>query len=145
MTRFRKFAPHLLSGGQKQRVAIAGALAMQTHCLVLDEPTAMLDPQGREEVMTTVRQLHQERGMTIVHITHFMEEAVDADRIVVMDQGRLVAQGKPREIFAQADRMKDLGLDVPLAAELASQLRKKGVPLPQSILTDEELVAALTQ
>ena len=95
--------------------------------------------------MTTVRQLHQERGMTIVHITHFMEEAVDADRIVVMDQGRLVAQGKPREIFAQADRMKDLGLDVPLAAELASQLRKKGVPLPQSILTDEELVAALTQ
>lgn len=143
MTHFRKFAPHLLSGGQKQRVAIAGALAMQTRCLVLDEPTAMLDPEGREEVMATVHRLHEERGMTIVHITHFMEEAAKADRVIVMDKGRLVKEGTPREIFAQVDKMKKLGLDVPLATEVAAYLRSHGIKLPEAILTDEELVKAL--
>lgn len=104
MEKYKSFAPHLLSGGQKQRIAIAGALAMRTRCLVLDEPTAMLDPQGREEVLNTVRRLHDEQGITIVYITHFMEEAVAADRIVVMDQGRIQAEGTPRELFARWKR-----------------------------------------
>ena len=143
MTHYRKFAPHLLSGGQKQRVAIAGALAMKTKCLVLDEPTAMLDPQGRAEVMETIERLHKERGITIVHITHFMEEAVAADRVLVMDHGHVVMDGTPRAVFAQTEKLKGLGLDVPLAAELGLELRRDGLPLPQDILTDEELIGAV--
>ena len=129
MTHYRKFAPHLLSGGQKQRVAIAGALAMKTRCLVLDEPTAMLDPQGRAEVMETVCRLHEQQGITIVLITHFMEEAAD--------------DGTPREIFRKAAALKALGLDVPLATELGLELRASGLDVPQDILTDDELTSAL--
>lgn len=143
MEDFRKFAPHLLSGGQKQRVAIAGALAMDTKCLILDEATAMLDPQGRREVMETVERLHRERGLTLLCITHFMDEAARADRVLVMEHGHLVQQGTPAEIFADAPRLHKLGLAVPLAVELAWQLRQAGMKLPQDILTDDDLVAAL--
>lgn len=130
MEKYRKFAPHLLSGGQKQRIAIAGALAMHTHCLVLDEPTAMLDPVGRAEVLAVVKRLHEEQGITIIYITHFMEEAAAADRVLVMDQGHIAVQGTPREIFTDVSGMKKRGLEVPLAAELAWRLRQQGVRLP---------------
>ena len=143
MTHYRKFAPHLLSGGQKQRVAIAGALAMKTCCLVLDEPTAMLDPQGRAEVMETVCRLHEQQGITIVLITHFMEEAALAERVVVMADGRVADDGTPREIFRKAAALKALGLDVPLATELGLELRTSGLDVPQDILTDDELTSAL--
>ncbi|MDU2095340.1 MAG: energy-coupling factor transporter ATPase [Negativicoccus succinicivorans] len=145
MTAYRKHAPHMLSGGQKQRVAIAGVLAMQPECIVLDEPTAMLDPRGREEVMQTVQALHDKRGMTVVYITHFMEEAAQADRILVMIQGELVMDGTPREVFADVDRLKELGLDVPVASEVAHDLRAAGIPLRDDIITDEELGEALCQ
>ena len=145
MESYAQAAPHLLSGGQKQRIAIAGAIAMQTHCLVLDEPTAMLDPRGRAEVLSAVEKLHDERGMTIVYITHFMEEAIAADRIVLMDAGRIVMDGTPREIFAQPERVRALGLDVPLATDLAERLRHGGRDLPQDILTDEELLHCLSR
>ncbi|MDU5530206.1 energy-coupling factor transporter ATPase [Negativicoccus succinicivorans] len=145
MTAYRKHAPHMLSGGQKQRVAIAGVLAMQPECIVLDEPTAMLDPRGREEVMSTVCALHDKRGMTVVYITHFMEEVAQADRILVMIQGELVMDGTPREVFADVDRLKKLGLDVPVAAEVAHDLRAAGIPLREHIITDEELGEALCQ
>ena len=145
MTAYRKHAPHMLSGGQKQRVAIAGVLAMQPECIVLDEPTAMLDPRGREEVMQTVQALHDKRGMTVVYITHFMEEAAQADRILVMIQGELVMDGTPREVFADVDRLKELGLDVPVASEVAHDLRAAGIPLREDIITDEELGEALCQ
>ena len=144
MQHYRSCAPHLLSGGQKQRVAIAGALAMQTKCLVLDEPTAMLDPQGRADILACVKKLHEERGLSIVYITHFMGEAASADRIVVMDQGHIVTQGTPHEIFSQTAAMRKLGLEVPVAAELAAELRQHGVHLPASIITAEELAAALS-
>lgn len=143
MEHYRKAAPHLLSGGQKQRVAIAGALAMQTRCLVLDEPTAMLDPVGRQEVLGTVQRLNRERGITVVYITHFMEEAAAADRVVVMERGRLEAEGTPREIFRDVAGMKARGLAVPLAVELAAFLRGRGLSLPADILTDKDLVRAL--
>ena len=143
MERYRTAAPHLLSGGQKQRVAIAGALAMKTRCLVLDEPTAMLDPMGRREVLETVERLHREAGITIVYITHFMEEAAAADRVVVMEEGRIAAAGTPREVFQDVGGMKARGLGVPLAVELAAYLREAGVSLPADLLTDEELVSAL--
>ena len=145
MARFRKRAPHLLSGGQKQRVAIAGALAMETDCLVLDEPTAMLDPQGRKEVLEVVKRLHREKGLTVILITHFMEEAMAAQRVLVMDQGRAVMEGNPREIFVRTKELKALGLEAPMAGELAERLRKAGIPLPQEpgILTAEELLASL--
>ncbi|ETI86328.1 MAG: energy-coupling factor transporter ATPase [Negativicoccus succinicivorans] len=145
MTAYRKHAPHMLSGGQKQRVAIAGVLAMQPECIVLDEPTAMLDPRGREEVMHTVQALHDKRGMTVVYITHFMEEAAQADRILVMIKGELVMDGTPREVFADVDRLKELGLDVPVASEVAHDLRAAGIPLREDIITDEELGEALCQ
>ncbi len=136
-------ASHLLSGGQKQRIAIAGALAMRTRCLVLDEPTAMLDPLGRLEVLETVERLHQEQGITIIYITHFMEEAAKADRVIVMEKGSIHADGSPREIFQDVRAMKERGLAVPLAVEVASLLRKAGASLFADILTDEELVSAL--
>lgn len=145
MEAYAHAAPHLLSGGQKQRIAIAGAIAMQTHCLVLDEPTAMLDPRGRAEVLAAVKKLHDEHGMTIVYITHFMEEAIAAERIVLMDDGHIVMDGTPRSIFSQAERVRALGLDIPLAADLAQRLRQGGYDLPQDILTDEELVQCLSR
>ena len=143
MTKFRSFAPHLLSGGQKQRIAIAGALAMQTECLVFDEATAMLDPEGRAEILAVVKQLHKEQHKTIVYITHFMEEAAAADRIIVLDHGHLAMDGTPREVFAQADELQKLGLDVPLSVELGARLRADGIDLPQAIVTEEDLVQAL--
>ena len=145
MKSYAQAAPHLLSGGQKQRIAIAGAIAMQTRCLVLDEPTAMLDPRGRADVLSAVKMLHEDRGMTIVYITHFMEEAIAADRIVLMDAGKIVMDGTPHEIFAQPERVRALGLDVPLAADLAERLRSRGRDLPQDILTDEELLQCLSR
>lgn len=145
MNTYRKFAPHLLSGGQKQRVAIAGALAMQTHCLVLDEPTAMLDPSGRQEVLASVKKLHADLGITIIYITHFMEEAVAADRVIVMERGKICDEGTPRQIFTQVAKMEKMGLDVPLAAKVAARLRSAGIKLPAGILTDEELAVALCQ
>lgn len=143
MWEFRSHAPHKLSGGQKQRVAIAGVLAMQPRCLVLDEPTAMLDPQGRREVMDTVRRLNREQGMTVVLITHYMEEAARADRVVVMDNGHIVTDGTPREVFQDVARMRALQLDVPQPTELCWQLRQQGVALPPDILTVDECVEAL--
>ena len=145
MERYAQAAPHLLSGGQKQRIAIAGAIAMQTHALVLDAPTAMLDPRGRSEVLSAVEKLHDEQGMTIVYITHFMEEAIAADRIVLMEAGQVVMDGTPREIFSQSERVRALGLDVPLAADLAARLRRGGRELPQDIVTDEELLHCLSR
>ncbi len=143
MTKYKKHAPHLLSGGQKQRIAIAGILAMNPECIILDEPTAMLDPTGRSEVMKTVRKLNKEQNKTIVHITHYMEEAVEADRIVVMEEGQIVMEGTPRQVFSQVDKMKELGLDVPQVTELAHELKKEGIDIPEDILTVEELVRAL--
>jgi energy-coupling factor transport system ATP-binding protein len=143
MSAYRKQAPHLLSGGQKQRVAIAGILAMKPNVMVLDEPTAMLDPAGRAEVMQTVLKLNQEENLTIILITHFMEEAILADRVVVMEEGSIVMDGKPREVFAQVERIKALGLDVPPMMELRNQLNQAGVQLPADILTVEEMVVAL--
>lgn len=143
MSEYVKHAPHLLSGGQKQRIAIAGVLAMNPECIILDEPTAMLDPIGRKEVMNTVKKLNREENKTIVHITHYMEEAVDADRIVVMEEGSIIMDGTPREIFSKVDVMKKIGLDVPQVTELAYELRREGIDVPADILTIEELVAVL--
>ena len=142
MADYKKFAPSKLSGGQKQRIAIAGVIAMQTKIIVLDEPTAMLDPQGRREVLELVKRLHAQ-GKTIIYITHFMEEAANAQRVFVMESGRIIRDGTPREIFTDVKEMKRLGLDVPVAAELAARLRRKGFKLPQKILTPEELADAL--
>lgn len=143
MTDYKKHAPHLLSGGQKQRVAIAGILAMNPDCIIFDEPTAMLDPNGRLEVMETIRKLNKIEGKTIVLITHYMDEAVKADRILVMSQGELVLEGTPREIFRQVDKVKELGLDVPQVTELAYELRKEGIDIRDDVLNVEELVAVL--
>ena len=143
MEKFKNFAPHLLSGGQKQRVAIAGALAMKSRCLILDEPTAMLDPKGRLEVMDTIKKLHKESGITVILITHFMEEAVAADKMIIMKNGQLAAMGKPRELFARVEYMKELGLAVPLVSEVGYKLRQQGAAIPADIMTDDELAAAL--
>ena len=143
MTSYRKQAPSMLSGGQKQRVAIAGVLAMKPDCIVLDEPTAMLDPKGRKEVMDTIHELNKTEGITIVLITHFMEEAVTADHILVIDKGVLKMEGTPREIFSQADKVTEIGLDVPVPADLARRLRKKGLAVSEKCMTDEELGEAL--
>ncbi|MDD3114263.1 MAG: energy-coupling factor transporter ATPase [Anaerovibrio sp.] len=145
MEEFRHFAPHLLSGGQKQRVAIAGALAMDTECLVLDEPTAMLDPVGRQEVMDTVSKLNREKQITVINITHFMEEAALSDRVLVMKQGRILREGTPEEIFQDIRGMKELGLDVPVAAELAYRLEQRGIKLGKAIINREALVKELCQ
>lgn len=144
MTIYAKHGPHLLSGGQKQRIAIAGILAMQSHCIVLDEPTAMLDPIGRSEVMETIHQLNAE-GFTVIIITHFMEEAVQAGRVVVVNHGEVKMDGTPRDVFKHVEELKKMGLDVPAAAEIAYKLRKKGIPLPDDIITKEELGDALCQ
>ncbi|ADO77784.1 energy-coupling factor transporter ATPase [Halanaerobium praevalens] len=142
MAGFQKFAPHKLSGGQKQRVAIAGVIAMEPDCIVLDEPTAMLDPQGRKEVMETVQYLNKEKGITVVHITHFMEEAVEADKVVVMNQGEILRQGSPKSIFRLVKQLKDVNLDIPVAVEVAQLLREEGIKVPD-ILSIDELVEAL--
>lgn len=141
----RKFAPHLLSGGQKQLIAIAGVLAMRTDYLVLDEPTAMLDPSGRQAVMEAVHAIHEKYGITIILITHFMDEAVDADRIIVMHKGKVAADGSPAEIFKNAAKVKKMGLDLPLAAEFAAKLRQKKVPLSENIYRDVELIRELNK
>ncbi len=143
MYEFRKREPHRLSGGQKQRVAIAGVIAMNTKCIVMDEPTAMLDPQGRKEVMDTVMKLNREFGITVILITHYMDEAVKADRVIVMDGGRTAMDGTPKEVFRNVERMKKLGLDVPQATELAYRLRKKGFKLPEDILDEDECAEAI--
>ncbi|MDO4491965.1 MAG: energy-coupling factor transporter ATPase [Lachnospiraceae bacterium] len=143
MAAYRKHSPNRLSGGQKQRVAIAGVMAMHPKCIILDEPTAMLDPNGRKEVLEAVKELNRQEGITVILITHYMEEVVDADRVFVMDDGNLVLQGTPREIFSQVDTLKQLRLDVPQVTLLAHELGKKGVPGMEGILTIEELVEAL--
>ena len=143
MTAYRKASPNHLSGGQKQRVAIAGVMAMKPRCIILDEPTAMLDPNGRKEVIRTVHELNKAEGITVILITHYMEETVDADRILVIDDGHVRMEGKPREIFSQVELLKSLKLDVPQVTELAYELKKEGLDLPDGILTIRELVDAL--
>ena len=142
---YRRHDAHRLSGGQKQRVAIAGMLALEPECLVLDEPTAMLDPQGREEVISTILRLNKEQGMTILLITHHMNEAALADRVVVIDEGKLLLDGTPREVFSHVDKLKSVGLDVPQPTELIHKLRLAGVNLPDDILSEDECVAALKE
>ena len=141
---YKDKAPHLLSGGQKQRIAIAGAVAMEPECIVFDEPTAMLDPRGRREVLGIARDLNS-KGMTVVFITHFMEEAACADKVIVLDGGEVKLEGTPREVFAREDELVALSLGVPAAVQLASQLRKRGIDLPDSIINEEELVRAITE
>ena len=143
MDGFQKDTPSKLSGGQKQRIAIAGILAMKPQCIVLDEPTAMLDPQGRQDVMETIHKLNKENGITIILITHYMDEAVSADKVYVIDDGKMVMQGTPREIFSQVEKMKYYGLDVPQVTETAYNLRKMGIDIPQDILTVDEMVGAI--
>ncbi|NLY08351.1 MAG: energy-coupling factor transporter ATPase [Tissierellia bacterium] len=143
MEDYAMHVPHLLSGGQKQRVAIAGILAMNPDCIILDEPTAMLDPVGRKEVMETINRLHKEQNKTIVIITHYMDEAVQAERVVVLEDGKMLNDGTPKEVFSQVERMKAYGLDVPQVTELVYRLRKRGYDLPGDILTVKELVDAL--
>ncbi|ELC8425785.1 energy-coupling factor transporter ATPase [Clostridium perfringens] len=145
MYEYRKHAPHLLSGGQKQRIAIAGILAMRPKCIVLDEPTAMLDPSGRNEVMKTIKEVNKKFGITIILITHYMDEAAQADRIIVMDKGEKVMEGVPREIFSQVEKIKLIGLDVPQVTELAYELQKEGVDISTEILNIDEMVNALCQ
>ena len=139
----REKAPHKLSGGQKQRVAIAGVIAMRPDCLVLDESTAMLDPRGREKVMETIRHLNRDYGITVVSITHYMDEAAQADRVVVMSEGRVVMEGTPRQVFSQVDELHRLRLDVPQVTELCCRLAEAGVDIPTDIINEEECAAAL--
>lgn len=143
MTEYAKHAPHLLSGGQKQRVAIAGVLALEPDCIVLDEPTAMLDPRGRIEIVNTVKRLNREKNITVVYITHYMEEAMQADRIIAMEHGVIKMQGKPEEIFTKVKELHALGLETPLAAQAASDLRQKGIKLADGIISNEELTEEL--
>lgn len=143
MTAYRLKSPNKLSGGQKQRVAIAGVMAMKPQCIILDEPTAMLDPNGRKEVIRTVKELNRREGITVLLITHYMEEVVAADRVIVMDAGKIVMDGTPKEIFSQVERLKAYRLDVPQVTELAYELKEKGVDLPEGILTREELMRHL--
>lgn len=143
MYEYRENAPYKLSGGQKQRVAIAGIIAMEPDCIVLDEPTAMLDPRGRDEVMETIHKLNREKGITIILITHYMDEAVQAGRVIVMDEGNILTEGTPREVFSQVELLKQHHLDVPQATELAYRLRAYGCGIPDGILNEEECVGAL--
>lgn len=143
MYSFRKASPNKLSGGQKQRVAIAGIVAMKPKCIILDEPTAMLDPSGRKEVISVLHELNKKENVTIILITHYMEEVIDADRVFVMDAGKIMMEGTPRQIFSNVEHLKELRLDVPQVTELAYELKKAGVPLPDGILTKEEFTLAL--
>lgn len=143
MTEYAKHAPHLLSGGQKQRVAIAGVLALEPDCIVLDEPTAMLDPRGRIEIVNTVKKLNREKNITVVYITHYMEEAMQADRIIAMEHGVIKMQGKPEEIFTKVKELHALGLETLLAAQAAFDLRQKGIKLADGIISNEELTEEL--
>jgi len=143
MYEYRQHSPSQLSGGQKQRIAIAGIIAMQPECIILDEPTAMLDPQGRKEVMATIRKMNREQGITIVLITHYMDEAAQCDRIVVMDKGSVVLDDTPRTVFSHVEQVKEIGLDVPQVTELAWELRRAGCDIPQEIITEEECVEAI--
>lgn len=143
MLKYRHHSPNKLSGGQKQRVAIAGVMAMHPKCIVLDEPTAMLDPNGRKSVIRTAQKLNREEGITVILITHYMEEVIEANHVFVMDAGKVVMQGSPREIFSRVEKLKALRLDVPQATLLAYELQKRGIPLPDGILTNEELVEEL--
>ena len=143
MYEYRNASPNKLSGGQKQRIAIAGIVAMKPKCIVLDEPTAMLDPHGRKDVINVLHELNRREGVTIILITHYMDEVIDADKVFVMYDGKLVMQGKPREIFSQVDRLKELRLDVPQVTELAYELKKSGLDMPDGILTHEEFRDAL--
>ena len=145
MTAFRRHAPHMLSGGQKQRIAIAGVLAMQPDILVLDEPTAMLDPSGRAEILSTIKKLNQSLGMTVVLITHYMDEAVQADRVVVIDQGEIKMQGTPKQIFPQVQELKKLGLDTPQATELIYRLRRQGIDLDPAVLDADACIGAIME
>lgn len=145
MTKYRNHSPNKLSGGQKQRVAIAGVVAMEPKCIVFDEPTAMLDPNGRKEVIATAHDLNKKKGVTILLITHYMEEVVDADYVYVMEKGNIIMEGTPREIFSRVDELKEHRLDVPQATLVAEELRKKGVKIPAGILTREELVDAIVK
>ncbi|NMB30094.1 MAG: energy-coupling factor transporter ATPase [Clostridiales bacterium] len=143
MYEYREHAPHQLSGGQKQRIAVAGVIAMRPKCIVLDEPTAMLDPRGRKEVINTVRQLNEKFGITIVLITHYMDEAARADRVVVMDKGQIILDDVPKKVFSQVELLKSVGLDVPQVSELIFELSKEGIELPTDIITEQECVDAL--
>ncbi len=143
MYEYRTHSPNRLSGGQKQRVAIAGIMAMKPKCIVLDEPTAMLDPNGRREVIRTVRELNRREGVTVLLITHYMEEVIHADRVIVMDDGKVVMQGTPREIFSQVEKLKEYRMDVPQITELAHELKKAGMPIPDGILSVEEFTEAV--
>ena len=143
MLEYRYYSPNKLSGGQKQRVAIAGIMAMQPDCIVLDEPTAMLDPSGRKEVLRTVRQLNKEKEVTVLLITHYMDEAIQADHVIVMDDGKVVMEGTPKQVFSRVEELKAHGLDVPQVTELAYELQQEGVPLPDGILTVQEFVQEL--
>lgn len=143
MQEYKRYAPHLLSGGQKQRVAIAGVLAMRPDCIIFDESTAMLDPSGRREVMNTIKEINGKYNMTVILITHYMEEAVEADRIIVMDEGKITMEGTPRKIFSKVRKMKDMGLDVPQMTELAYELKASGVDIRSDILTIDEMVSEL--
>ena len=145
MSEFATKAPHLLSGGQKQKVAIAGIIAMKPDCIILDESTSMLDPRGRKEVMNTVKKLNKEENITLIHITHFMEEAVDADYIYVMEEGEVVLEGTPKEVFINIDKLQSLGLDVPPMTLLCSELKKHDINISQDILTVEEMIDSLCQ
>ncbi len=145
MTKYRTAESYHLSGGQKQRVAIAGVISMMPKCIVMDEPTAMLDPQGRKEVMATIQSLNRDKGITIVMITHYMNEAIMADRVVVVDGGSVIMDGGPYEVFEQVERLKSVGLDVPQTTELIYLLRKEGVEIPETVLTDEECIEVLSK
>jgi len=143
MSDYAKDAPHYLSGGQKQRISIAGIIAMKPECIILDEPTAMLDPSGRREVMETIKRLNKEEGITIILITHFMDEAAQADRVIVMQRGEVIMEGTPKQVFVEVDKLKSVGLDVPQVTELCARLHKAGIDIPLDVLTVEEMVVEL--
>ena len=145
MYEYRRHAPHLLSGGQKQRIAIAGILAMKPECIIFDEPTAMLDPSGRKEVLKNIKEINKNYGITIVLITHYMDEAAEADRVIVMDDGKIILEGKPREVFSNVKKMKEIGLDVPQVTELCYELQNNGINIDTNILNVDEMVNAICQ